>query len=124
MWRICWIIYFRSSVSESDSIRFYYIRNTNHFMNLQTIQTKIYEIRGHKVMLDFDLALLYEVEIRILNQSVKRNIDRFPKDFMFKLTKEEWNQMSSQIVMTSFSTRAKSVVKPRCENMRSQIVTT
>ena len=59
-------------------------------MQLQIIQKKIYEIRGHKVMLDFDLAQLYEVETRILNQAVKRNIDIFPDDFMFQLTTKEW----------------------------------
>ena len=62
-------------------------------MHLQSIQTKIYEIRGHKVMLDFDLAELYETETRILKQAVKRNIDRFPEDFMFQLTKKEWNEV-------------------------------
>ena len=51
-------------------------------------------------MLDFDLAELYEVEARVLNQAVKRNLKRFPIDFMFKLTKSEWETMSSQIVMT------------------------
>ena len=56
---------------------------------LQLIQSKIYEIRGQKVMLDFDLAEMYEVETRVLNQAVKRNIERFPKNFMFQLTKEE-----------------------------------
>jgi hypothetical protein len=56
-------------------------------MQLQIIQTKIYEIRGQKVMLDYDLAELYEVETRILNQAVKRNIDIFPSDFMFRLPK-------------------------------------
>jgi len=56
---------------------------------IQSIQNRIYEIRGERVMLDFDLAALYEVETRVLNQSVKRNIKRFPKDFMFQLTKEE-----------------------------------
>ena len=50
----------------------------------------IYEIRGQKVMLDSDLAQLYEVELRALNQAVKRNIERFPADFMFQLTAEEW----------------------------------
>ena len=54
------------------------------------IQSKIYEIRGQQVMFDFDLAALYQVETRILNQSVKRNIKRFPEDFMFQLTVEEW----------------------------------
>ena len=69
-------------------------------MQLSTIQTKIYEIRGQKVMLDFDLAELYEVETRALNQAVKRNLDIFPDDFMFKLSQTEWESMSSQIVMT------------------------
>lgn len=53
---------------------------------IQVIQSKIYEIRGQKVMLDFDLAEMYQVETRVLNQAVKRNIERFPKDFMFQLT--------------------------------------
>ena len=53
---------------------------------LELIQSKIYEIRGQKVMLDRDLAELYQVETRVLNQAVKRNIDRFPEDFMFRLT--------------------------------------
>ncbi len=59
-------------------------------------------------MLDFDLAALYQVETRVLNQSVKRNIKRFPPDFMFQLAKEEWESMSSQIVMTSKTKRPKS----------------
>ena len=54
---------------------------------VQVIQNKIYEIRGQRVMLDFDLAAMYGVETRVLNQSVKRNIERFPEDFMFQLTK-------------------------------------
>jgi hypothetical protein len=70
-------------------------------MELQVIQNKIYEIRGQRVMLDFDLAKMYDVETRVLNQSVKRNIERFPIDFMFQLTENEWNNMSSQFVMTS-----------------------
>lgn len=69
-------------------------------MQLQVIQSKIYEVRGQKVMLDFDLAELYEVETRVLNQAVKRNLDIFPDDFMFQLTKKEWEIMSSQFVMT------------------------
>jgi len=76
-------------------------------MHLQLIQNKIYEIRGQKVMLDFDLAELYEVETRILNQAVKRNLKRFPIDFMFKLTKSEWETMSSQFVMTYPNKRPK-----------------
>ena len=66
---------------------------------IQLIQNKIYEIRGRKVMIDSDLAELYQVETRVLNQAVKRNIDRFPEDFMFQLTSQEWENMSSQIVM-------------------------
>lgn len=72
-------------------------------MNLITIQNKIYEVRGIRVMLDYDLAELYEVETRVLNQSIKRNSENFPEDFMFRLTKEEWEDISSQIVMTSSS---------------------
>lgn len=75
--------------------------------DLQIIQSKIYEIRGQKVMLDRDLAELYQVETRVLNQAVKRNIERFPPDFMFQLTSKEWMNMSSQIVMTSFGKRPK-----------------
>ncbi|MCX6352856.1 MAG: ORF6N domain-containing protein [Bacteroidetes bacterium] len=67
---------------------------------LQKVESKIYEIRGQKIMLDFDLAELYEVETRALNQAIKRNIDIFPDDFMFQLTQTEWKTMSSQIVMT------------------------
>ena len=55
-------------------------------MELQIIQNKIYEIRGERVMLDFDLADLYETETRVLNQAVKRNIKRFPTDFMFQIS--------------------------------------
>jgi hypothetical protein len=72
----------------------------NYFMQITIIQQKIHELRGMKVMLDFDLAELYEVETRVLNQSIKRNMDSFPKDFMFRLTFEEWSSISSsQIVM-------------------------
>jgi hypothetical protein len=70
-------------------------------MQLQVIRKRIHEVRGQKVMFDFDLAELYEVETRVLNQAVKRNIDIFPEDFMFRVTKKEWEDMSSQIVMTS-----------------------
>ena len=68
---------------------------------IQSIQTKIYEIRGERVMLDFDLAQLYEVETKALNQAVKRNTKRFPPDFMFRLTHIEWQAMRSQIVTAS-----------------------
>lgn len=65
---------------------------------IKSIQNRIYEIRGRKVMLDFDLAVLYEVPTKALNQAVKRNIKRFPADFMFQLTPGEWESMRSQIV--------------------------
>ena len=69
-------------------------------MELIAIQNRIYEVNAIKVMLDFDLATLYEVETRVLNQAIKRNIESFPEDFMFRLTKEEWDEISSsQIVM-------------------------
>ena len=76
-------------------------------MQLQIIQNRIYEVRGQKVMLDFDLAELYEVETRALNQAVKRNSDIFPDDFMFQLTQIEWQTMTSQIVMTYPNKRPK-----------------
>lgn len=66
-------------------------------MQLQKIETKIYEVRKQKVMLDFDLAELYEVGTKNLNLAVKRNIKRFPKDFMFQLTKAEWESLRLQI---------------------------
>lgn len=62
-------------------------------MELQLIQNKIFEIRGQRVMLDYNLAELYEVETRALKQAVKRNIKRFPPDFMFELTKSEWQEL-------------------------------
>ena len=63
---------------------------------IRIIQSKIYEIRGQRVMLDFDLAELYQVETRRLNEAVKRNIKRFPKDFMFQLNVDEWIILKSQ----------------------------
>lgn len=79
-------------------------------MEISILQSKIYEIRGQKVMLDFDLALLYNVETRVLNQAVKRNISRFPEDFMFQLTLEELENMSSQFVTTYPSKRPKTAL--------------
>jgi ORF6N domain len=64
---------------------------------IQNIEEMIYLIRGQKVMFDSDLARLYEVETRRLNEQVKRNLDRFPCDFMFQLTKEEYESLMSQI---------------------------
>ena len=62
------------------------------------IESHIFLIRGQKVMLDSDLAALYKVDVKALIQAVKRNIDRFPEDFMFQLTKQEVNNLRSQIV--------------------------
>ena len=61
---------------------------------IAVIQRKIYEIRGQKVILDRDLAALYQVETKVLNQAVKRNKERFPEDFMFQLTHQEWMKVS------------------------------
>jgi len=58
--------------------------------NVTQIQSLIYEIRGRKVMFDNDLSQLYGVELKVMNQAVKRNIERFPSDFMFQLTQKEW----------------------------------
>ena len=63
---------------------------------IQSIQNRIYEIRGERVMLDRDLAALYEVETKVLNLAVWRNIRRFPKDFMFQLSKEEYEIIRPQ----------------------------
>lgn len=65
----------------------------NQGMELTHVQDRIHTIRGHQVILDFDLAELYEVENRALKQAVRRNSDRFPKDFMFQLKKEEWQEL-------------------------------
>jgi RNA binding exosome subunit len=85
----------------------------NEMRIIKSIQNRIYEIRGERVLLDFDLAALYEVPTKVLNQAVKRNIKRFPKDFMFRLTSDEWREMWSQIVTTS----------EEQTSMRSQFVT-
>jgi len=68
--------------------------------NSSDIQKKIYNIRGEQVMFDSDLAEFYGIETRILNQAVKRNINRFPADFMFQLTDEEFENWKSQIVIS------------------------
>lgn len=71
--------------------------------DIEKIQHCIHEIRGQRVMLDFDLAALYGVETRVLNQSVKRNIERFPEDFMFQLTKGELEILRSQFVASNIA---------------------
>jgi len=86
----------------------------------EKIIRKIYVIRGQKVMLDFDLADLYEVETRRLNEQVKRNIDRFPEDFMFRLTSKEWQNMRSQFVISSSqNTHSQSIVTMMSQNATS-----
>ena len=71
-------------------------------MELELIKNSILEIRGKKVMLDMDLAKIYEVETKRLKESVRRNIHRFPEDFMFELTEEEWFNLRSQFASSSW----------------------
>ncbi|HET6996355.1 MAG TPA: ORF6N domain-containing protein [Chitinophagaceae bacterium] len=71
-------------------------------MKPNIIQKKIVELRGQKVMLDFHLAEIYQVETKVLNQAVKRNMEKFPKDFMFQLTKKEFANLKSQFVTSSW----------------------
>lgn len=79
----------------------------------ENLASLVFAIRGEKILLDADLADLYGVATKVLNQAVKRNLDRFPADFMFQLTPEEWERMRSQIV-TSY---------PEGSPMKSQTVT-
>ena len=83
------------------------------------IVNKIYLIRGHKVMLDYALAALYEVETRRLNEQAKRNLEKFPPEFMFRVTAKEWQNMMSQNA-TSYS---QNFHFQATVNMRSQFVT-
>ena len=69
---------------------------------LETIERRIFIIRGQKVMLSTDLADLYEVEPRVLVQAIKRNLERFPDDFMFQLNNEEFKNLKSQFVISSW----------------------
>ena len=89
---------------------------------LQNIQSKIYVIRGQRVMLDRDLASMYGVETKVLNQAVKRNIERFPEDFMFQLTKGEYEILTSSILRSQIVTANIEDDKGNY-NLRSQIVT-
>ena len=93
--------------------------------DIEVIKHRIYEVRGMQVMLDRDLAELYNVETKVLNQAVKRNIERFPEDFMFKLNKSEWVFLRSQIATLKENaldadTEDIDVIKT---SLRSQIVT-
>ena len=69
--------------------------------DIELVRSKIYEIRGQKVMLDRDLAMLYGIETKVLKQAVKRNLKRFPSDFMFELTPDEVECLRSQIVTSN-----------------------
>lgn len=69
---------------------------------MEVVKSRIYLIRGHKVLLSFDLATLYQVEPRVLVQAVKRNLDRFPADFMFQITNQEFGSLKSQSVISSW----------------------
>jgi len=90
---------------------------------LENIENLIQVIRGKQVILDRDLARLYGVETRVLNQAVQRNIERFPEDFMFQLTKEEADFSRSQIVtLNEEGTNIKSQIATSYEFPRSQIV--
>ena len=71
-------------------------------MELQIIQEKIYEIRGQRVMLDFDLAEMYETETKRLKEAVRRNLKRFPSDFMFELKNQEWEILRTQFATSSW----------------------
>lgn len=74
------------------------VKETRSIIPENILVNKIYEIRDHKVMLDNDLAELYGVETKVLNQSIRRNFERFPEDFMFQLTESEWESLRSQFV--------------------------
>ncbi len=93
---------------------------------IKTIQNRIYEIRGERVMLDKDLAALYEVETKHLNEAVKRNLKRFPPDFMFQLTKEEFEEFRFQMEALENSNLFKSKIttlKVEDNSLRSQFAT-
>ncbi len=92
---------------------------------IRTIQNRIYEIRKERVMLDYDLAALYEVETKVFNQTVKRNTKRFPTDFMFQLTRREWNSIkalkSSQHIDDQLIEKNRSQIVTGSQKHRSRI---
>ena len=98
---------------------------TNVASEIEVLKHHIYEVRGLRVMLDRDLAELYGVETKVLNQAVKRNIERFPEDFMFKLNKGEWVSLRSQIATLKESTTGADTeeIDDIETSLRSQIVT-
>ena len=97
---------------------------TNVASEVEVIRHRIYEVRGLRVMLDRDLAELYGVETRALNQAVKRNIDRFPDDFLFRLNKNEWTFLKSQIVISNndATTADNKDVDTNGDSLKSQFV--
>ena len=80
---------------------------STELMTVGNICNRVYIIRGQQVMLDYDLAEIYGYEVKALNQQVKRNIGRFPEDFMFQLTQEEDKNLKSQIVTSSWGGKRK-----------------
>ncbi len=92
--------------------------------DIEVIKHRIYEVRGLRVMLDRDLAELYNVETRALNQAVKRNIGRFPDDFLFRLNKNEWTLLKSQFVISNIDTTTadNKDVSATDSSLKSQIV--
>jgi phage regulator Rha-like protein len=88
-------------------MRSQFVPHQKKVMNLVIIQNKIYEIRGQKVMLDFDLAELYQLETKRLKEAVRRNSTRFPPDFMFELTKEEYVSLRTQFATLKKTGRGK-----------------
>lgn len=87
-------------------------------METQLIQTKIHVLRGQRVLLDFDLATLYEVETRALNQAVKRNLERFPEDFMFQLSSEEWETLRQVLANTPITSSQFVMSYPKDRGLR------
>ncbi|MHB8931168.1 MAG: ORF6N domain-containing protein [Melioribacteraceae bacterium] len=78
------------------------MKRKSYLVSVEKISSKILWVRGEKILLDRDLAQLYGVEVKVLNQSVRRNIDRFPSDFMFQLSKKEFLNLKSQFVTSSW----------------------
>lgn len=89
---------------------------------IKSIQSSIHDLRGERVMLDFDLALLYEVETRIMNQAVKRNAGKFPEDFMFRLTANEWDSIQLQAATSKDESNSSQIVVSSKNDSSSQIV--
>src|SRR5436190_2514314 len=92
----------------------------NPSVPIQLIERRIYLIRGQKVMMDSDLAELYGVETKVLNQAVKRHLDRFPPDFMFQLNQKEADSLRSQFVTLKPAARGRQIISPLIENRKSQ----